>query len=114
MCIFSSGMLRATGPQEPHPQLLVMGAGLMCSGAMGLPVSGFPNMNAVALEDQTGQNYLTTADFLKVGIAGVLPFTSGHSPARHCAVCLSRENCATCWLLIRAVLHAQGPSRRIV
>lgn len=54
--------------QDPHPKLLVMGAALMCSGAMGLPVSGFPNMNAIALEDQTGQNYLTTGDFLLVGV----------------------------------------------
>ena len=30
---------------EPHPNLLVMGAALMCSAAMGLPTSGFPNMS---------------------------------------------------------------------
>jgi phosphate transporter len=30
---------------EPHPNLLVMGAVLMCSAAMGLPTSGFPNMS---------------------------------------------------------------------
>ncbi|CAL5222730.1 g5137 [Coccomyxa viridis] len=53
---------------DPHPKLLVMGAALMCSGAMGLPVSGFPNMNAIALEDQTGKPYLTTLDFLRVGV----------------------------------------------
>ena len=55
---------------DPHPKLLVMGAALMCSGAMGLPVSGFPNMNAVALEDPTGHNYVHTMDFLKVGVPG--------------------------------------------
>ncbi len=54
--------------QDPHPKLLVMGAALMCSGAMGLPVSGFPNMNAIALEDQTGKPYLATLDFLRVGV----------------------------------------------
>ncbi|CAK0783757.1 hypothetical protein CVIRNUC_006956 [Coccomyxa viridis] len=53
---------------DPHPKLLVMGAALMCSGAMGLPVSGFPNMNAIALEDQTGKPYLATLDFLRVGV----------------------------------------------
>jgi phosphate transporter len=37
---------------------------------MGLPVSGFPNMNAVALEDPTGVNYVDTVDFLKVGVPG--------------------------------------------
>jgi phosphate transporter len=30
---------------EPHPRLLVMGSALMCSAAMGLPTSGFPNMS---------------------------------------------------------------------
>lgn len=33
------------GMEEPHPNLLVMGATLMCSAAMGLPTSGFPNMS---------------------------------------------------------------------
>ena len=32
--------------QDPHPKLLVMGAELMCSCAIGLLVSGFPNMTA--------------------------------------------------------------------
>lgn len=40
----------------------------MCSGAMGLPVSGFPNMNAIMMEDEMGQQYLNTSDFLKVGV----------------------------------------------
>lgn len=57
-------------PGPPHDKLLVMAAALMCSGAMGLPVSGFPNMNAVALEDPTGVNYVDTVDFLKVGVPG--------------------------------------------
>jgi di/tricarboxylate transporter len=30
---------------EPHPNLLVMGSALLCSCAMGLPTSGFPNMS---------------------------------------------------------------------
>jgi phosphate transporter len=33
------------GMEEPHPRLLVMGSALMCSAAMGLPTSGFPNMS---------------------------------------------------------------------
>ena len=37
---------------------------------MGLPVSGFPNMNAVSLEDSRGLNYVSTIDFLKVGLLG--------------------------------------------
>ncbi|KNE54972.1 divalent anion:Na+ symporter (DASS) family transporter [Allomyces macrogynus ATCC 38327] len=53
---------------DPHPRLLVMGAALMCSGAMGLPVSGFPNLNAISQEDAAGTPYLKTMDFVKVGI----------------------------------------------
>ncbi|ORZ39456.1 SPX domain-domain-containing protein [Catenaria anguillulae PL171] len=53
---------------DPHPRLLVMGAALMCSGAMGLPISGFPNMNAISQEDATGKPYLRTWDFVKVGV----------------------------------------------
>lgn len=33
------------GLEEPHPNLLVMVGVLMCSAAMGLPTSGFPNMS---------------------------------------------------------------------
>ena len=62
--------------QDPHPKLLVMAAALMCSGAMGLPVSGFPNMTAVSLEDAKGLNYVQTADFLRVGVASSV-FTYG-------------------------------------
>ncbi|KAF9379732.1 low-affinity phosphate transporter [Podila verticillata] len=53
---------------DPHPRILVMGAGLVCSAAMGLPVSGFPNMNAIAQEDEMGIPYLKTMDFVKSGV----------------------------------------------
>ena len=33
------------GMKDPHSNLLVMGSALMCSAAMGLPTSGFPNMS---------------------------------------------------------------------
>ena len=36
------------GMKNPHPNLLVMGGALMCSAAMGLPTSGFPNMSKFA------------------------------------------------------------------
>jgi len=34
-----------------------------------MQVSGFPNMNAVALEDGTGQTFVGTLDFLKASLA---------------------------------------------
>ncbi|GAX73558.1 hypothetical protein CEUSTIGMA_g1009.t1 [Chlamydomonas eustigma] len=55
-------------PGTAHPKLLVMATVLMCSGAMGLPISGFPNMQAVSLDDGMGQNYVSTIDFLMVGV----------------------------------------------
>ena len=51
-----------------HGNILVMGTMIMCSGAMGLPISGFPNINAVSLEDATGRPYVNTKDFLRVGV----------------------------------------------
>ncbi|RKP28101.1 Sodium:sulfate symporter transmembrane region-domain-containing protein [Syncephalis pseudoplumigaleata] len=57
---------------DPHPRLMVMVSTLICSGAMGLPVSGFPNMTAIMLEDSMGRNYLKTIDFIKVGVPATL------------------------------------------
>jgi phosphate transporter len=54
--------------EHPHPQLLVLATALMCSCAMGLPVSGFPNMTAIALEDATGKTYVKVLDFIRVGL----------------------------------------------
>jgi anion transporter len=67
----------------PHPNLLVMGAGLACSAGMGLPVSGYPNMSAVMLEDPSGKPYVSTKDFIITGIptsiiCTILIFTLGY------------------------------------
>jgi len=57
------------GMEEPHPNLLVMGSALMCSAAMGLPTSGFPNMTAIMMENpQTGQRYLHVKHFISRGV----------------------------------------------
>ncbi|KFY58599.1 hypothetical protein V497_04741 [Pseudogymnoascus sp. VKM F-4516 (FW-969)] len=57
------------GMENPHPNLLVMGGALMCSAAMGLPTSGFPNMTAIMMEDsQTGQRYLQVKHFISRGV----------------------------------------------
>ncbi|KAF1808631.1 plasma membrane phosphate transporter-like protein Pho87 [Eremomyces bilateralis CBS 781.70] len=64
------------GMEQPHPNLLVMGSVLMCSAAMGLPTSGFPNMTAIMMEDpQTGQRYLRVKHFITRGVpASVLTY----------------------------------------
>ncbi|KAK4519040.1 4-aminobutyrate transaminase [Mucor velutinosus] len=53
---------------DPNPRLLVMGTAFVCSAAMGLPVSGFPNMTAISQENIIGEPYLRTKDFLKNGV----------------------------------------------
>ncbi|EEQ29386.1 SPX domain-containing protein [Microsporum canis CBS 113480] len=64
------------GMNEPHPNLLVMGSALMCSVAMGLPTSGFPNMTAVMMEvPETGQRYLRVRHFITRGVpASIISF----------------------------------------
>ncbi|KIV83404.1 hypothetical protein PV11_05435 [Exophiala sideris] len=65
-----------TSMSTPHPNLLVMGAALMCSAAMGLPTSGFPNMTAIMMEvPETGVRYLQVKHFLTRGIpSSILAF----------------------------------------
>ncbi|CDM26491.1 hypothetical protein DTO013E5_4779 [Penicillium roqueforti] len=59
--------------ENPHPNLLVMASALMCSVAMALPTSGFPNMTAIMTEvPQTGQRYLQVHHFLTRGIPASL------------------------------------------
>ncbi|KAI9832476.1 MAG: low-affinity phosphate transporter [Phylliscum demangeonii] len=62
--------------EDPHPNLLVMGSALICSAAMALPTSGFPNMTAIMMEDaQTGQRYLSVKHFISRGIpSSILTF----------------------------------------
>ncbi|OQE14370.1 hypothetical protein PENSTE_c036G03299 [Penicillium steckii] len=59
--------------ENPHPNLLVMASALMCSVAMALPTSGFPNMTAIMTEvPTTGQRYLQVRHFLTRGIPSSL------------------------------------------
>lgn len=55
---------------DPRPRLFVIICGLMCSAGMGMPISGFPNINAVSQEDATGRNYINTMDFVRTGLFG--------------------------------------------
>ncbi|GAA6022387.1 hypothetical protein JCM10207_004749 [Rhodosporidiobolus poonsookiae] len=52
----------------PHPRLLIFATSLICSAGMGLPISGFPNLQAINVEDELGQRYLQPSDFFKCGI----------------------------------------------
>lgn len=50
-----------------HSQVVLFASALMCSGAMALPMTSFPNINSLLAEDDYGRPYLQVADFLKYG-----------------------------------------------
>ncbi|GAA5863231.1 hypothetical protein JCM8547_002871 [Rhodosporidiobolus lusitaniae] len=54
--------------ETPHPRLLIFATSLICSAGMALPISGFPNLQAINIEDELGQRYLEPADFFRSGI----------------------------------------------
>ncbi|ODQ65329.1 SPX-domain-containing protein [Nadsonia fulvescens var. elongata DSM 6958] len=53
---------------DGHPRILVMASALLCSAAMGLPTSGFPNVTAICMTDEVGRPYVTVIDFIKSGV----------------------------------------------
>jgi len=56
-------------PALNSARLLVLACVIMCSGAMALPVSSFPNANSFAVKNEsTGQSVLSVPDYLKVGL----------------------------------------------
>lgn len=57
---------------EPHPRLLIMASALLCSAAMGLPTSGFPNVTAICMTDEFGKPYLTVGTFITRGVPSSL------------------------------------------
>lgn len=57
---------------EPHPRLLIMISALLCSSAMGLPTSGFPNVTAICMTDEFGKPYLTVSTFITRGVPSSL------------------------------------------
>ncbi|CAI5758925.1 unnamed protein product [Candida verbasci] len=54
--------------EEPHPDLLIMISALICSSAMGLISSGFPNMTAMSISNEFGQPYMSVKIFITRGI----------------------------------------------
>jgi len=56
-------------PDIDSARLLVLSCVIMCSGAMALPVSSFPNANSFAVKSEsTDQSVLLVTDYLKVGL----------------------------------------------
>lgn len=58
--------------ETDQSNILVMAGVLMCSGAMALPTSGFPNMTAIMKEDALGHRYLNVKHFISRGIPSSL------------------------------------------
>ena len=62
-------------PSGDHSRLLIMIAALLCSSAMGLPTSGFPNVTAISMVDEIGDRYLTVGTFITRGVpASILSY----------------------------------------
>eukprot|EP01102_Stenamoeba_stenopodia_P001993 TRINITY_DN11797_c0_g1_i1.p1 TRINITY_DN11797_c0_g1~~TRINITY_DN11797_c0_g1_i1.p1 ORF type:complete len:553 (-),score=114.15 TRINITY_DN11797_c0_g1_i1:76-1734(-) len=67
--VYAVGSALYTSTNVDHRALLVCGAVILDSGAMGLPVSSFPNVQAFAVLDSAGKQYLTTRDFIVNGFS---------------------------------------------
>ncbi|SSD60358.1 related to Low-affinity phosphate transporter PHO91 [Saccharomycodes ludwigii] len=59
-------------PSGNHSNLLIMVSTLLCSGAMALPTSGFPNVTAISMIDDFGERYLTVGNFITRGVPATL------------------------------------------
>lgn len=73
--------------EDSHPRLLIMISALLCSAAMGLPTSGFPNVTAICMTDEFGKPYLTVNTFITRGvpssvIAYIIIVTVGYTTMR--------------------------------
>lgn len=71
------------GVSLEHPQLLVVGGTIAASCAMAFPISSFPNISAIQVEDETGNPYLTPQKILYVGsimtvVATIILLTFGY------------------------------------
>jgi len=60
------------GMQLGAPKLLVVGVAIMTSGAMGLPVSSFPNANSCSMINAQGAAILSTWDYVRTGFPTTL------------------------------------------
>eukprot|EP01104_Vermistella_antarctica_P018473 TRINITY_DN6860_c0_g1_i1.p1 TRINITY_DN6860_c0_g1~~TRINITY_DN6860_c0_g1_i1.p1 ORF type:complete len:557 (+),score=119.60 TRINITY_DN6860_c0_g1_i1:241-1911(+) len=61
-------VLASLGDSIDHVRLLVVTGAVMCSGAMMLPVSSFPNANSFSISDADHRLYLTVLDYIKAGV----------------------------------------------
>lgn len=57
----------SVGVNLEMPEVIVIGAALAISGAMALPFSSFPNVNAVMLKDDLHQPFLNVHDVVRIG-----------------------------------------------
>jgi len=60
-------LVASIGMEVGAPCQLVILCALACSSAMALPMSSFPNVSSLMVEDDLGAPYLAAADFLKPG-----------------------------------------------
>ncbi|RKP30057.1 SPX-domain-containing protein [Metschnikowia bicuspidata] len=58
--------------KDGRPRLLIMVSALLCSAAMGLPTSGFPNVTAICMTNEFNKPYLTVNTFIIRGVPSSL------------------------------------------
>ena len=61
-------VMAVVGAEHHHMRMLVINSALMCSGAMALPVSSFPNANSFSIVDSTKKPYAPTSEYIRAGL----------------------------------------------
>lgn len=61
-------MVKQFPEDKSKASILVMITCFVCSVGMGMPISGFPNMTAMSIDDALGRNFIDGGDFAKTGL----------------------------------------------
>jgi di/tricarboxylate transporter len=89
-------LIVSLGSHLGHTRTLAAVCTLMMSGTMSLPMSSFPNINSLLIEDDNGTPYLHSIDFIKHG-----------TPMALIALILI---CTLGFVLVEAVFGANAPT----
>jgi anion transporter len=61
-------MIKQFPEDKSKASILVMVTCFVCSVGMGMPISGFPNMTAMSIDDALGRTFVDGGDFAKTGL----------------------------------------------
>jgi phosphate transporter len=64
-----ASLMKSQYPDDPtRASVLVMVTCFVCSIGMGMPISGFPNMTAMSIDDALGRTFIDGGDFARTGL----------------------------------------------